>query len=58
MTETTTPELRLAIGTTVKVNRVIRRRTKIVDITTNDQGTTLYWLADGGCFGASELEPV
>jgi hypothetical protein len=53
--KTTSP---FKIGSPVRVKKYIGRRSVILDAYINTQGTKLFVLADGGHFGADELEVV
>jgi hypothetical protein len=46
----------LAIGQRVHVKRECARFSKVVETRQNELGTRIYVLADGGWFGANELE--
>jgi hypothetical protein len=45
----------IEVGDEVKVNNQTGRRATVVQITTNQLGTVLYWLGIGGCFSEREL---
>lgn len=46
-----------SIGDRVRVRGEINRRGRVVGIQTNQLGTTLYRITDGGLFSAGELSP-